>query len=229
MNRYKNRIYLGIALLLFPLIIFAQDYIVRNGVNRVGLKDADQLLKLVEREDITTMVKVRAVQRIAALYRENREEAEPQAQKFITTLTNGLKNLKKDENPYFHFKARSSICMALGDFDNSDHASTAIAAIREALLNDPNHRVIQTCAQSLGEFRNNRSKAADALIERINKSLQESSIKYGDVGIMSVTVASLAKLRQKKAFIPLMRVLQSGYPDHVKKEADRAIASFDME
>ncbi len=227
----KKRLEFVLVLVMAGILgisLVAQDPI-REGVNRVGLKDADQLLKLIERDDITTSVKIRAIQRIATLYRENREEAEPQAQKFIQSLSGALQNLKKDENPYFHFKVRSSACMALGDFDNSDHGASAIGVIKEALLNDPDPKVIQACAQSLGEFRNNRSPAADALIERVNKSMSEPIIKYGDVGVMSVSIASLAKLKQKKAFIPLMKVLQSGYPDHVKKEADRAIASFDLE
>lgn len=229
MNRAFKLLFFSIGFFIFQFTLFSQDAIIRNGVNRVGLKDADQLLKLIERDDITTTVKIRAVQRIATLYRENREEAEPQAQKFITSMTNALKNLKKDENPTFHFKVRESVCMALSDFDNSDHAASAIASIQEALLNDPNARVVQSCAQSLGEFRNNRSKAADALIARIEKNLAQKEIKYGDTGIMTVTISSLEKLRQKKAFIPLMRVIQSGYGVNVKNAADSAIESFDME
>ncbi|MCC6275774.1 MAG: HEAT repeat domain-containing protein [Leptospiraceae bacterium] len=222
-NKVKS-LFLGFIFLSITASVFSQDalYDVYEKIEKLTIKDVDQLIQLMQDKEIVPSAKARAINRVAVLYQHQAQEIEKQ-QNLITVLAGVIDQNKADSPSSPQYKVRSAACLALRIFDPSTHANAAIDAVKKPLLEDSHLDVLTACAHSLGDFNRNSIPATKALLERLSKDYTKENRSSEDVRTVSVVVNALGKLGSKQSFIPLMKVLQSGYPVSVKKEAQIAI------
>ncbi len=194
----------------------------------IGLKDIEQLYKIIRREDIATSVKMRAIRRIAEIYRQNPQEAESKAAEMVEALDNVIKKSTNDQSPINHFMLRAEACLALGSYDESNVASKAYTIIDTQLKNDKYLEVRSACAQSLGFFKKNKAEVGQKLLASLEAQLKADPIQDYDIRLTINIINSLGRLKYRDAFVALIKVLQSGYPPNVKKEAERAIKEINF-
>ncbi|MCE9501241.1 MAG: hypothetical protein K8R21_12210 [Leptospira sp.] len=199
-----------------------QLYDVYDKIERIKLKDIDQLLQLAADAEIVPMVKERAINRIGVLLNENPAEAEKQ-QNVITAMSNAITQNTTDSPAKPTYKVRSAACICLRVFDRTPMAVSAIEIVRKTMMEDKSLDVVSACAHSLGDFSLNSAPATKAILERLNRDYSKENRSSEDIRVISIIINSLGRLGSKQAFIPLMKVIQSGFPVSIKKEAQIAI------
>lgn len=226
-RKLTNIIFYLIATVVFTFHLAAQgapgNHPFDRGIRFINLDNLDMLVKMLEDKTVTTELKVRTIQRMMTLFRNNPTEADKKSTAFIQSYKKAVQDHKKDSWPDEHFKLRVKVCQATGELREASVSENAVSLLKETLDNDKNMQVQIACAQSLGTFDKNKDIATDALINKLTTMLSDGVDNQQKVALASVIIGSLGKLGEKKSFIPLMKVLQSGFPMEVKKEAEHSI------
>lgn len=194
----------------------------------IQAEDIDMLFELLEDEDVTAELKAKGVARIGTIYRERPKALDKNADEIFNIIIS-VRDAAKKQPSKAEDDLRSECALTLGIFAKTPKASQAISELRGSLMDDPNYRVNSSSAHILREFTENSSAANKVLIEKLNVFLKQSILKEDDVRLTYTILSSMGTLGEKRSFISLMRVLQSGYPVYVKKAAEEAIGSIDWE
>ena len=196
-------------------------------IRKINLKHIGQLLAMLDSADIKVDLKVKALHRITVLMKKNPSKIDKFSGKVISQIRSLVKQHATDTQTNFNYKVRQATCGTLGRFNTKKSSARAIAEIRKLFLNDTNGKVKTACARVLGDFGVVPDLATKVLVERLNDMLEKNKkaaqISHESSVPMIVILRSIGKLSSKTAFIPLMKVLQSGYPVAVKKEAEEAM------
>ncbi len=198
-------------------------------IRQLGLDDSDLLIKVLEDPEIIPEIKSCTAYHIGhLLHQANQNSAKPEdSQQALAALRKVYQNYRDDTRHVANYKVRESVCLALGGFDKTPLSQEAIALLSEIARNDSNPAVTIACVTMLGSVSRERSAAARSLVEILEKTLDRKEISQQDINLVNLLVTSLGKLEQAEAFVPLVRVLQSGYPAYVKKATERAIISLE--
>ncbi len=196
-------------------------------IRRIKIDNIVQLISIISSDDIKIDLKVKSLHHIIALIRQNPSEKDSLSKKIIPRIRSLIRSHAEDTKQGFSYQIRQAACSTLGVFNSKDSAPKAIGEIRYLLMKDKNHRVRTSCARVLGDFKAVSDLATKVLLERLNHILKEDKlgkqITYEISVNLIIILRSIGRLASKTAFIPLMRVLQSGYPVSVKKEAEEAM------
>ena len=218
----KRLIYIAIlAFLISPSFLAAQE-ISATYFNRITLDGVDELAKALSDPAIKLEQKQLAVNRMGELARQL-----PGSNVSPSRLYNPLLGaLRPQNNVKDHHVLRIAICEALRNFANQEGSSNLVGPLSRVLSDPDEHEDVRTsAARTLAEFRKDSSAAADALIDALNKEVARGP-NANNIGVTSAICVALGALREKKAFVPLMKVVQSAFPNQTKSNAKTALESI---
>ena len=196
-------------------------------IRLITIDNISQLVSMIGAKDIKVELKVKSLHRIIDLIKKNPSKKNSLSKKIIPKIRSLIKNHSQDTRKNFNYQIRQAACSTLGIFNSKDSAPKAISEIRHLLTKDKNRKVRTSCARVLGDFKAVPDLATKVLLKSLNSILREDKLSKKLTHEISVNLIiilrSIGNLGSKSAFIPLMRVLQSGYPAVVKKEAEEAM------
>ena len=208
--------------------LFAQPLVdTDNYIRLITIDNIFQLVSMIGAKDIKVELKVKSLHRIIDLIKKNPSKKDSLSKKIVPKIRSLIKNHSQDTRKNFNYQIRQAACSTLGIFNSKDSAPKAISEIRHLLTKDKNQKVRTSCARVLGDFKAVPDLATRVLLESLNSILKADKLSKKITHEISVNLIiilrSIGNLGSKSAFIPLMRVLQSGYPVVVKKEAEEAM------
>lgn len=219
------------AFVQIPVYSQAADDTYISAIRAVDYSGMAQLYSLIKSSDININVKIAAIKRIGDIYKSAQKQKESGRlrkieKRFIEEAGRYIKNNQTDVKPQQHHLGRKQMCRTLGLFHHTPNSEKAVEVIKEPLLNDRNEHVANTCGEAMAKYTNSGGKAASAVGKRILQILKKGNITEDNINQMSLMITAAEKLGHKNLFLPLMKVIQSGYPTWIKKEAERAIKSM---
>lgn len=220
-----------LMILLSSTVVKAQNALNRSQsehLKYIQVEDVDMLFELLEDKSVTTKLKSKGMARLGSIYREHPKELEKNADRVLNLITEIRDQHNKQANDEDD-ELRRECVLALGIFASGSKAPQAIEEISKSLNDDPAYTVNSSAAHILREFKNNSSEANNVLIKKLDSFLKKTVLTENDLKTTFTVISSMGTLGQKRSFIPLMRVLQSGFPVYIKKAAEEAIGSIDWE
>jgi len=214
-----------LSIFLFVNVVLAQE--VATVFNRVPAneKGIEELSKLLSDPNVRIEEKQLAVDRLGVIARQiYGDNPDFPAEKIYNPLF-GVLTPNDKEN--YHKELRLHICRALGNFSVHKKGIDAIFPVlgRRLLDDNEDEEVKIEAARSLGRFWNHSSLASTELINSLNKELARGP-QPDNVRLITAVIQSLGALGDKRAFVPLMKVIRSNFPTGVKKEAQAALESI---
>lgn len=197
-------------------------------IKQLTEKELDLLQMLLEDTELTAEVKSCAVYqtgKVLAFYSQT--EKNYSMQKQLSALQEIYqKHLDDRVNPQ-NYQVREAICYALAGFENSPESQKAIEFMGKIAGSDSHPTVVLACVTMLGGLTTHKALAAKSLIQILDQTLKQKEVEQKDITLVHLLVNALGSLEQAEAFVPLVRVLQSGYPVYVKKATERAIQNLE--
>ncbi|MCS6985552.1 MAG: hypothetical protein NZM25_10570 [Leptospiraceae bacterium] len=215
--------WLVMTFFLFTQLLIALDTI-ESAIRMAGVHDLEELLKILKANHMATMVKVKAVRRVAEIYKENSNSVSPDI--ILSHYREALTSHNDDNPPHSHYLIRGEICSSLAQYASSPNASEALRLAQKQVQLDTHIEVKASCAQALGSFHQNPNEAGKSLLEILEQELRTEAPHEANIKLVMNLVHSLGRLKYRPAFVGLIKVLQSGYPASVKKEAEFAIRNL---
>lgn len=218
----KKFVFVFSFLVCLPGVLAAQD-ISPTYFNRITLDGVDELARALSDPEIAIEQKQLAVNRIGELARQL-----PNSNVSPSKLYNPLLGaLRPEKDVVDHHVLRLAICNALRNFSDLDGSSQLIGPLGRVLMDADEHEDVRSAAaRALASFRKDQNAAAEALISALNKELERGP-GPNNIGVTSVICRSLGSLRDKRAFVPLMKVVQSSFPNQTKSNAKTALESIE--
>lgn len=214
------KFFLPISLAFF-FSLFAD--IVERSLQSIGLSHINELYQILQSPEIATSIKMRTLRRIAVIYQENIPDSEKETGKIVENFRQVLKNHNEDEPPINHYLLRSEVCSVIHYFISSKNSENFLQIAQSQLVEDKNLEVKANCAQTLGYFKDHAQTSGKILNEVLGKQLKEENLDEKNIRLTMNLINAIGRVRYRAAFVSLIKVLQSGYPPMVKKEAEYAI------
>jgi HEAT repeat protein len=208
--------------LFSPIALLAQE--TAPIFNRIPAteKGVEELTRLLSDPNVRIEEKSNAVDRLGVLARQLYNSDFP-PEKLYNPLLGAL--TPRSEEPYHHV-LRIHICRALGNFWNLKGGQDVVPALGRRLQDFQEHEEVRiAAAQSLGKFRNQSDLASQELLTALDKEVERGP-QADNVTVVTAVVQSLGALGDKRAFVPLMKIIKSRFPAGVKKEAQRSLESI---
>jgi len=224
---------LGVCVLL-PLFLHANDLVSQTirytieVIRRVPLAGADQLGEMLADPGVSVTVKRHAVRRLAELSRQLRspENENFPAEKLYRPV---IRSLEPEPDVQDHHVLREEAARALGSMHWLRDAEAFIPPLGRTARDPEEHvDVRRAAAEALGKFRENSRLASETLVKVLDAAI-ENGPNADNVRVLTAVVASLGMLREKTAFVPLMRVVNSGFPVTVKRRAEQSLENIRWE
>lgn len=224
MNINKTIIFLVLGTLCSGA--YAQQSNLRNPCifpQRVTMKNADILQDILKDEQISLKIKRCTMDWTRELFELEASKAAPHAQAFYNIANDFLDNYNDDGAFTMNEEIRGSACYLLAALEGTSQKGPSIERIKKAINEDKSYMVVQNCINSLGALKDSKNEALEILTGMVEKKLKKEDINAEDVKMMSQLVTMVGRLELKSGYIPLMKVMQSGYPKEVKDATQRAI------
>lgn len=220
----KYLLYIFIAFsLALTSIVFAQDGSA-SIMNRIGLDGSGELAKMISDPKVSIASKRNAVQRLGELSKDLPANKNIPSSKLYNPILGVLTPQKGVEG---HHVLRQEACNVLSKFADMDGSQNIINPLGRVIQNSDEHKDVRVAAaRSLSKFRSQSSVAAESLLIALDKEMKLGP-NPNNVRVVSAVISSLGRLGAKKAFVPLMRVLQSGFPSSTKRQAQASLESLE--
>lgn len=179
------------------------------------MRHSDLLVKIVRDTETLRYAKVRALEKMSVIYRQSKADGETVAPRYLEGLNLGLANKNPD--------VREAACTAGIVFTESAIAPKLVHSIAAALNEEINPAVIYACAHTLAVYSHHADVIVPALLSRVERYLTDFQNSSSDEKALREVCLALKEMRARKAFIPLLKVLQSRYDESVKSAAQEAI------
>lgn len=211
------------AALLFALTApaFAQEstcYI----FNRIPVTGVDEIAKQLSDPKVRLEDKSCAVSRLGELSRElvNNKNVAP------SSIYNPiLGSLAPQTQTADHHILREAACQALARFSDLPESERLIQPLGKVVKEDSHEEVRLACARALSRFYKDAAGATTELVAALNSELERGP-QADNVTVATAIIRSLGSLRDRRSFVPLMRVIQSRFPTSTKREAQRALENI---
>lgn len=191
-------------------------------MNRVPLEGAGELASTISDPAVGIDYKREAIFRLGELSRELRSRTDVPA----SNLHNPLLGVLQPQQTEGHFILRREACIALAKFSTLDGSEVIIEPLGRVLANSGEREEVRNAAaQALVRFQNHSAAAADQLIAALNKELDRGP-QPENINVVTAIVNALGTLQDRRGFVPLMRVIQSAFPNHTKGRAQAALEAI---
>jgi len=185
-------------------------------------KGVEELTRLLSDSQVRIEEKSNAVDRLGILARQLYNSDFPPERLYNPLLG----ALTPQQNEPYHHVLRIHICQALGQFCNLKGGQDLVPALGRRVQDlEENEEVRIAAAMSLGKFRNQSDQAAQELLAGLDKEIERGP-QANNVTVVTSMVQGLGMLGDKRAFVPLMKLIKSRFPAGVKKESQRALESI---
>lgn len=182
------------------------------------MRHSDLLVKIVKDPETLRYAKVRALEKMSVIYQQSKAEGETVASRYLDGINAGLVHKSPD--------VREAACAAAIVFKESVVAPQMAAGVAKALKDENAPLVIYACAHTIGVYTKSADLAVPALLAKIEKYLADFQDSSDDEKALREVCHSLAIMKARKSFIPLLKLLQSRYDEDVKSAAQEAIQSL---
>ena len=182
------------------------------------MRHSDLLVKIVRDAETLRYAKVRALEKMSVIYRQSKADGEIVAPRYLDGLNYGLVSKNPD--------VREAACTAAMVFHESAIAPKLVVSLSTTLKDEPNPAVIYACAHTLAVFTKHADIIVPALLSRIDAYLKDFQNSSADERALREVCIALKGMHARKAFIPLLKVLQSRYDEDVKSAAQEAIQAI---
>ncbi len=182
------------------------------------LRHTDLLVKIVKDPETLRYAKVRALEKMSVIYQQSKAEGETVATRYLDGINVGLVHKSPD--------VREAACNAAIVFKESVVAPQMAMSVAKALKEENAPTVIYACAHTIGVYTKAADLAVPALLAKIEKYLADFQDSPEDEKALREVCHSLAIMKARKSFIPLLKLLQSRYDEDVKGAAQEAIQSL---
>jgi HEAT repeat protein len=206
------------------LAVLAQNPVAVRAFDRVPLSGSDQLDQAISDPGIGVMEKRLAIARLGQLAGELRAGDGRVAPSRLFNPLLGV--LTPQQSVQDHYILREEACTALARFSELEGSEQLVAPLGKRLQDGQEREEVRlAAARSLGKFRKDSAAAADELIQALNREMERGP-KSDNVNVATGIVGSLGQLRDRRSFVPLMRVVQSTFPNYTKRRAQEALESI---
>lgn len=188
-------------------------------------KGIEELSKLLSDPNVRIEEKQLAVDRLGVIAKQiYAEDPNFPPEKIYNPL---LGILTPNKNEEFHYVLRVNICRALAQFSNYEKGvENVIPALGRRLKDSNEHEDVRIeASRSLGRFYKYSNLASTELIDALNNELSRGP-QPDNIRFITALIQSLGALGDKRAFVPLMKVIKSNFPTGVKKEAQASLESI---
>lgn len=182
------------------------------------MRHSDLLVKIVKDPETLRYAKVRALEKMSVIYQQSKAEGESVATRYFEGINTGLAHKSPD--------VREAACNAAIVFKDSVVAPQMAASVAKTLKEESAAPVIYACAHTIGVYTKAADLAVPALLAKIEKYLADFQDSSDDEKALREVCHSLAIMKARKSFIPLLKLLQSRYDEDVKGAAQEAIQSL---
>lgn len=216
-----NRAFLFAVLLAAASPAMAQEstcYI----FNRIPVTGVDEIAKQLSDPRVRLEDKACGISRLGELSRElmNRKDIAP------SSLYNPILGaLAPQTQVPEHHVLRENACQALARFGDLPESEKLIAPLGKVLKEDSHEEVRLACARALSRFFKDAPAATQELVNALNSEIEKGP-QADNVTVTTAVVRALGGLRDRRSFVPLMRVIQSRFPTSTKREAQRALENI---
>ena len=217
----------GVALALLVLVTLpalADDVDTGQAFNRVTLKGRGELAKTLSDPNIGVQQKSLAIRRMAELVKDlgSAPDVAP------SELFNPILGVLSLPGPKYEVLRRIA-CEALYAFSDLQGSESLVKPLGNVVNNKNETNDVRIAASiSLGRFSKDKVAAADELVRALNEALSEGP-RGDNIRLTASIINGVGRLRDKRSFVPLMRVIQSNYPTTAKQAAQRALENIDWE
>lgn len=185
------------------------------------MRHSDLLVRIVKDPETLRYAKVRALEKMSVIYQQSGKQGEQVAYRYLVGISAGLAHKSPD--------VREAACAAVGVFSESAIAPQLASTIAKTLRDELHPGVIATCARSLQVFSKEAATITPALLAQLDRYLAELRDNSADERALRELCRALKAMKQRKSFIPLLKLLQSRYSESVKREAQEAIQAIRVE
>jgi HEAT repeat protein len=209
--------------LLLPLTAVAADSRpeILDRIRDYDMRHSDLLVKIVKDPETLRYAKVRALEKMSVIYRQSGKEGELVATRYLDGISAGLQHKSPD--------VRQAACTAVVVFSESAVAPQMVNATVKQLREETNPKVIEACARSLRQYPKEAAVIVPVLLVRLDKYLTEFQDSKADERALRQICQTLAVMKDRKSFIPLLKLLQSRYSESVKSAAQEAIHAIKLQ
>jgi HEAT repeat protein len=215
--------FLPAIFLVLPVTAVAADSRpeILDRIRDYDLRHSDLLVRIVKDPETLRYAKVRALEKMSILYRQSGKEGELVATRYLDGISAGLQHKSPD--------VRETACTAVVVFSESAVAPQMVNATVKQLREETNPKVIEACARSLRQYPKEAAVIVPALLVRLDKYLTEFQDSTADERALQQICQTLAVMKDRKSFIPLLKLLQSRYSESVKSAAQEAIHAIKLQ
>lgn len=217
-----NRIFLSLSLLAALAGPAAAQESTCYIFNRIPITGAEEIAKQLSDPKVRLEDKACGVSRLGELSRElmNRRDVAP------SSLYNPILGaLAPQTQVPEHHVLRENACQALARFGDLPESDKLIAPLGKVLKEDSHEEVRLACARALSRFFKDAPLATQELVNALNSEIEKGP-QADNVTVTTAVVRALGGLRDRRSFVPLMRVIQSRFPTSTKREAQRALENI---
>jgi len=183
----------------------------------ITLKDRAQLARVIADPGISVGMKRAAVVRLSELA----EELPANKKVKPSELYNPILNAMSSRRPIL----RETACISLIAFSSLPGSKNLLAPLGGVLGNQKEVSSVRlAAARALGRFSRDADEASDQLISALTKEMKSGPGE--NIILVAVIINSMGRLRSKKGFVPLMRVINSRFPTSCKRAAQRALENI---
>ncbi|HRP68022.1 MAG TPA: hypothetical protein PLY93_00620 [Turneriella sp.] len=184
------------------------------------LRHTDLLVKIVRDSETLRYAKVRALEKIAILYRQSKTEAEAVTPRLFEGIQAGLAHKAPD--------VREAACNASVVFNESKIAPLLTNALAKTLKEETQPTVLYACAHTMRVFTKDTEAAvlAPALLAQVNRYLVTLLDDSKNEKALREICLALGAAKDRKSFISLLKILQSRYDESVKDAAQEALQAI---
>ena len=168
--------------------------------------------------------------RIGQLVESGNKKVTPKAADLMNKLSAAFKANPENGLPKNQEKIRRAVCLSLSQFKDTDQKGAVIDLLKDKISTEKNLIVYGACMQALVVYIDHDSdKIIDVLLTELLKYAFPEDPGYSDENIARVQniVTAMGDTKSKKAFVPLLKVLEAALPT-VKKQAEVSIDKIDL-
>ncbi|MCB1173093.1 MAG: HEAT repeat domain-containing protein [Leptospiraceae bacterium] len=192
-------------------------------MNRIPIQGYNELAKMISDPAMSVTDKRYAVARLGELSKDLAAHKEIPASGLYNPILGVLTPQKNVEG---HHVLREEACNVLALFARIDGSGSLVQPLGRVLKNGDEHVDVRVAAaRSLGRFQNQSGQAVETLLDALNAEIKAGP-NQNNIRMAGATITSLGYLGDKKAFVPLMRVLNSSFPSGTKRQAQAALESL---
>lgn len=211
-------------MLIVALPLLADDVDTGQAFSRVTLAGRGELATALSDPKVGVEQKGLAIRRLAELTKDLGSQPSVSPSELSNPIV-GVLALKGEKYEVL----RRLACEALVMFSDHKGSETLVKPLGNTLNNASETNEVRTAAAiSLGRYTQDKAAAAEELVRALSAHVADGP-RGDNIRLVSTVIDAVGRLRDKRSFVPLMRVIQSNFPTSAKKSAQRALENIDWD